>query len=234
VCDDRRVRTDTSTRWDEVADDFDEQPDHGLIDPGVRGAWIALMRSVLPAGPCQVADLGCGTGTLSVLLAGLGHRVHGVDLSVRMLDRAVAKSAGLRHARSPGGSARAGARGAAVAGAGGGATFARGDAAQPPLRARSFDVVLARHVLWTLDDPAAVLERWADLLVPHGRLVLIEGRWSTGAGIEAARLRDLVRPVCRDPEVRPLSDPRYWGGPIADERYAVVAELGPAASAGSA
>jgi SAM-dependent methyltransferase len=217
------VGTDSPTVWDEVADDFDDQPDHGLIDPEVRGAWIALLRSVLPAGPCQIADLGCGTGTLSVLLAGLGHRVHGIDLSTRMLDRAVAKSAGLSHARSPGGSARAARPRAAVAGAG--ASFARGDAARPPLRARSFDVVLARHVLWTLPDPTAVLARWAALLAPDGRLVLIEGRWSTGAGIEAARMCDLVRPVCGDPEVRPLSDPRYWGGPITDERYALVAEV---------
>lgn len=216
------MRTDSATVWDEVADDFDDQPDHGLIDPEVRGAWIALLRAVLPAGPCQVADLGCGTGTLSVLLAGLGHRVHGIDLSTRMLDRAVAKSDGLRHARSPRAAAPAALPRAAFAGAG--ATFARGDAARPPLRARSFDVVLARHVLWTLPEPAAVLTRWATLLAPDGRLVLIEGRWSTGAGIEAARLRDLVRPLCGDPEVRPLSDPRYWGGPITDERYALVAE----------
>ncbi|HEX5945120.1 MAG TPA: class I SAM-dependent methyltransferase [Acidimicrobiales bacterium] len=202
--------------WDDAADHFDDQPDHGLIDPTVRGAWIALMRSVLPAGPCQVADLGCGTGTLSVLLAGLGHRVHGVDLSPRMLDRAVAKSAGLSHALP---------RAATIAVAGAGATFARGDAARPPLRTRSFDVVLARHVLWALDEPAAVLERWADLLAPDGRLVLIEGRWSTGAGIESARLSELVRTMGGDPEVRPLSDPRYWGGPITDERYALVAEL---------
>lgn len=208
------ITIDTPAVWDEVADDFDDQPDHGLIDPEVRGAWISLMRSVLPSGPCQVADLGCGTGTLSVLLAGLGHRVHGVDMSPRMLDRAAAKSAGLNQVLC---------RAAAVAGAG--ATFARGDAARPPLQARSFDVVLARHVLWALDDPAAVLQRWADLLVPDGRLVLIEGRWSTGAGIESARLSKLVRTMGGDPEVRLLSDPRYWGGPITDERYVLVAEL---------
>jgi SAM-dependent methyltransferase len=211
VCDDRRVRTDRSTLWDAAADDFDTQPDHGLTDPEVRGAWVALLRSVLPPGPCQVADLGCGTGTLSVLLAGLGHRVHGVDLSARMLDRARAKSAGLDHARTSRDGARAG------------ATFARGDAAQPPLRPRSFDVVLARHVVWALDDPSAAIGRWADLLAPEGRLVMIEGRWSTGAGLDADRLGTLVRPVCALPEVRPLSDPGYWGGPITDERYVMVA-----------
>jgi SAM-dependent methyltransferase len=205
------VEPDQRARWDEAADDFDSQPDHGLADPAVRGAWIRLMRSVLPGGPCQVADLGCGTGTLSVLLAGLGHRVHGIDLSARMLDRAVPKAAGLDHTRARGDGDRAR------------ATFARGDAARPPLRPASFDVVLARHVVWALDDPSAAIERWADLLAPDGRLVLIEGRWSTGAGLDADRLRALVRPVCADPEVRPLSDPAYWGRPIDDERYVLVA-----------
>lgn len=206
------------TLWDEAADDFDSQPDHGLTDPEVRDAWVALLRSVLPAGPCQVADLGCGTGTLSVLLAGLGHRVHGIDLSARMLDRATGKSAGLDHARGPGGGPRG--RGGARA------TFARGDAARPPLRPRSFDVVLARHVVWALDDPSAAIESWAGLLAPHGRLVVIEGRWSTGAGLDAEQMRSVVRPVCAEPEVRLLADPGYWGGPIADERYVLVARPG--------
>ena len=199
--------------WDEAADDFDSQPDHGLTDPEVRGAWVALLRSVLPSGPCQVADLGCGTGTVSVLLAGLGHRVHGIDLSARMLARAVAKSAGLDHARAPRHRPRAG------------ATFARGDAARPPLRSRSFDVVLARHVVWALDDPSAAIDRWADLLAPDGRLVIIEGRWSTGTGLDADTMRAVVRPVCGDPEVRVLSDPAYWGGPISDERYVLVGSV---------
>lgn len=224
------VTLDTPTTWDEVADDFDDQPDHGLIDPEVRGAWIALLRSVLPGGPCQVADLGCGTGTLSVLLAGLGHRVHGVDLSPRMLDRAVAKAAGLRHALAATGAASAAESRKGDRSSTGvpraGATFARGDAARPPLPDRSFDVVLARHVLWTLPDPAAALERWAALLAPGGRLVVIEGRWSMGSGIDAERLRDLVRPLCGASEVRLLADPGDGARPLTEDRYVLVGEIG--------
>ena len=55
--------------WDAQADAFDQPADHGLRDPAVRQAWRELLVSHLPEPPARVADLGCGTGTLSVLLA---------------------------------------------------------------------------------------------------------------------------------------------------------------------
>ncbi|MBO3744020.1 methyltransferase domain-containing protein [Actinoplanes sp. NEAU-H7] len=47
-----------------------------------------------------------------------------------------------------------------------------GDASRPPFRAASFDVVLARHVLWAMPDPAGALARWVVLLRPQRRLAL--------------------------------------------------------------
>lgn len=35
--------------------------------------------------PQSVADLGCSTGTLTILLARAGHHVHGIDFSPQML-----------------------------------------------------------------------------------------------------------------------------------------------------
>src|SRR3954468_18295782 len=55
--------------WDAHAATFDEEPDHGLTDPAVRSAWAALLASVLPPAPASVVDIGCGTGTLAVLLS---------------------------------------------------------------------------------------------------------------------------------------------------------------------
>ncbi len=49
--------------------------------------------------PRHVVDLGCGTGTVSLLLAGAGHRVTGIDLSSDML--AVAASKSLKLANPP-------------------------------------------------------------------------------------------------------------------------------------
>ncbi|MFG1639342.1 class I SAM-dependent methyltransferase [Amycolatopsis sp. NPDC049252] len=124
----------TQNPWDAEAATFDEQPDHGLRDPDVRVAWAELLLPLLPP-EAVVADLGCGTGTLAVLLAEAGHRVVGVDLSERMLDRARQK---------------AGAR----------VEVKQGDAADPPLDDHSFDVVLVRHVLWALPDQEAAVGRW--------------------------------------------------------------------------
>ncbi len=69
----------------------------------------------------------------------------------------------------------------------------QGDAGDPAYALASCDVVLARHVLWALPDPEQALARWVRLLRPGGRLVLVEGRWSTGAGLRASELEALVR-----------------------------------------
>ncbi|MFJ1762439.1 cytochrome P450 [Amycolatopsis sp. NPDC088138] len=191
----------TQNPWDAEAATFDEQPDHGLRDPDVRAAWAELLLPLLPS-EAFVADLGCGTGTLAVLLAEAGHRVVGVDLSERMLDQARQK-------------------------AGAGVEFKHGDAADPPLDDYSFDVVLVRHVLWAMPDQSAAVGRWLRLLKPGGRLVLVEGRWSTGAGISADECRALFGARHVGTRVRVLDDPAFWGAEIEDERYLVVAEPGP-------
>ena len=188
--------------WDAEAPTFDEEPDHGLRDPEVRRAWADRLRGWLPAGAADVLDLGCGTGSLSLLAAEQGHRVTGVDLSPAMVDLARAKLAGRD------------------------AVFLLGDAAAPPVGEQRYDVVLVRHVLWALPAPARVLRHWRGLLRPGGRLVLIEGRWGTVSpvGIPADRLTELLAPVAGHVRVERLSDdPLLWGKPVTDERYAVVA-----------
>ncbi|WP_329408354.1 class I SAM-dependent methyltransferase [Streptomyces sp. NBC_00704] len=188
--------------WDAAAAAFDEEPDHGLRDPDVRAAWAGRLRAWLPDRRCDVLDLGCGTGSLSLLASEQGHRVTGVDLSPAMIGLARAKLAGRD------------------------AAFLVGDAAAPPVGEERFDVLLVRHVLWTLPDPARVLRHWRALLRPGGRLVLVEGLWGTVApvGIPADRLTALLAPLSDHVRVEPLSqDVRLWGGPVTDERYAVVA-----------
>lgn len=185
--------------WDAEAEGFDEEPDHGLHDPVVRDAWRALLRAVVPPIPSRIADLGCGTGSLALLLAEDGHSVDGVDFSPEMVRRAEAK-----------------------AGTYPGMTFTVGDAAAPDLPAAAYDVVLCRHVLWALPSPADVLARWVDLLAPDGRVVLVEGNWSTGAGLTAEQTVELVEGAGLAASLRPLPDPAYWGKRIDDERYLVV------------
>jgi SAM-dependent methyltransferase len=191
-------RQDGPMSWDEAAATFDDEPDHGLRDPVVKAAWAGLLLPELPAPRARIADLGCGTGSVSALFAQAGHEVHGVDQSPRMLEIARAKCA------------------AAL----GPVTLRLGDAAEPPLDPGAYDVVFARHVLWTL--PPEALARWVALLRPGGRLLLVEGRWSTGAGITADECRELVLRHRRHADVRKLTDPALWGGPIDDERYLLL------------
>lgn len=190
--------------WDVESVTFDEEPDHGLRDPVVREAWAARLSTWLPERASDVLDLGCGTGSLSLLASGWGHHVTGVDLSPGMVDLARAKLAGRD------------------------AVFLVGDAAVPPVGEQLFDVLLCRHVLWTLPDPGRVLRHWCGLLRPGGRLVLVEGVWGTVSpvGMSADRLTALLEPLAADVRVERLSDDsRLWGREVEDERYAVVAGL---------
>ncbi|MGM1029313.1 MAG: class I SAM-dependent methyltransferase [Actinomycetota bacterium] len=182
--------------WDREAAAFDDAPDHGLADPSIREAWRQLLLPVLPPAPARIADLGCGTGTLTALLTAAGHGVDGLDLSPEMIRRAAAKVPSAR--------------------------FAVGDAQVPDLPAAEYDAVLSRHVLWAMDDPVLAIERWAALLRPGGILVLVEGRWSTGAGLTADEAGAIVRRSRTRVDVRPLVEERLWGGPITDERYLLV------------
>ena len=107
-------------------------------------------------------------------------------------------------------------------------TFLVMDAAAPALPAGSYDAIVCRHVLWALPDTAAVLARWAALLRPGGRLLLIEGFWHTGGGLHAADLLALLPPSLLHATVHDLSGRiDLWGGPVADERYAITADLAP-------
>jgi len=70
--------------------------------------------------------------------------------------------------------------------------------------------------------PYAALQAWLELLATDGRLLLIEGRWHTGAGLSADDATALVRKVREHVHVEQLTDPALWGGPINDERYLLL------------
>ncbi|MGH3245199.1 MAG: class I SAM-dependent methyltransferase [Trebonia sp.] len=197
----RRRLAGDAAYWDSQAATFDnDAADHGLRDPRVRNAWRRLLLAHLPSAPAAVADLGCGTGSLSVLLATEGYAVTGLDFAPTMIRAARAK-----------------ARAADVS-----ARFVLSDAAAPALPPGSFDAVLARHVLWAMPDIGGALAAWLRLLLPGGTLVLVEGRWSTGAGLTTAETGRAVLRHRADATITALDDPVLWGGPVSDERYLLV------------
>lgn len=148
-------------RWDREAEEYDEQFDHLILTERERLAWdraLALLDENRRA--LRVLDVGTGTGFLALELAARGHEVTGIDIAPAMLRRAQAKVA----RRWPT------------------MTFAQADAEAPPFVDRSFDLVVSRHVHWSLVDQVAAVAAWFRVLRPHGRVAVFDGDWSSTPG----------------------------------------------------
>jgi 2-polyprenyl-3-methyl-5-hydroxy-6-metoxy-1,4-benzoquinol methylase len=188
------------TLWDQEAATFDTEPDHGMSDPIVKAAWQQLLTGWLPTNASRVLDIGCGTGSLSVLAAIAGHTVMGIDCSPAMIKQAQAKAS----AQSLN------------------IDFQLMDAATPSLAPASFDVIICRRLLWALPDPPAALERWKNILTQSGQMILIVGFWMTGAGLKA---NDIIKMLPNGLSLVERTDLRsqsvLWGKQVNDERYAL-------------
>lgn len=150
------VKQQVAAHWGRRAAHFDEDFGHSIRTEAERAAWDRILDIVL-AGRAGVdtLDAGCGTGFLSLELAARGHRVTGIDFAPEMLSEARRKAAE---------------RGAAI-------RFGEADAERLPFAAGSFDLVISRHVLWTLPHPEAAIDEWIRVLRPGGRLAAIDGQF---------------------------------------------------------
>jgi ubiquinone/menaquinone biosynthesis C-methylase UbiE len=164
--------------WDDRASAYDAQPSHGISSQTEHEAWLAALRKLLPPAPADILDVGTGTGFLAFLVAELGHRSTGVDLSDRMLAEGRAKVAAMPDDQRP--------------------TLLVGDAHEPPLPPASQDTIVSRHVLWTLAEPARALANWQTLLRPGGTLVIIDGLWSQGQDPDTNDRVQQMEPAARE------------------------------------
>jgi len=149
------INTAIQHHWDNRAAKFDDDPCHGLHSSAQREAWIEILDRLVGPTPLSVLDVGCGTGFLALLFAELGHSVTGIDLAPGMLNVARQKAEQLHL------NVRLRVENAA--------TLQDPDA--------TYDLVIARHVIWVLPDPALGGQEWLRVLRPDGRLALIEGKW---------------------------------------------------------
>ncbi len=199
----KRLR-ETQQYWDNESASFDNEPDHGLNDPVVLSAWTKLLKTWLQPSQAKILDIGCGTGSLSVVLAGLGHLVTGIDLSPAMIAQAEkkAKTTGLQ------------------------ISFQVMEASYPNLSGQKFDGIVCRHLLWSLPNLANVLQYWVGLLKPKGCLLLVEGYWNNISGLHSEEVVAALPPSLVNISIQNLSNqPDFWGKTVNDERYAITAEL---------
>src|SRR5260221_14793178 len=82
----------TSALYDSfIADYYDESP---VVQKRLQD--VAFYRDAARDYGDPVLELGCGTGRVTMAGAEAGKRIKGLELSERMLERAVKKSGGLR------------------------------------------------------------------------------------------------------------------------------------------
>src|SRR2546427_12768498 len=113
--------------WNARAATFDRELGHGVHSDQQRQAWLTLLGSLTGKTRQRVLDVGCGTGVLSLMLDELGHSVTGVDVSGGMLEVAREKTQRLRR----------------------NVVFRLENAASLSDPSDSYDMVVARHGLWT-------------------------------------------------------------------------------------
>jgi ubiquinone/menaquinone biosynthesis C-methylase UbiE len=154
------VKSKVAAHWNRRAAKFDSDFGHSIATEAERAAWDRIL-GLITAGRSglDALDAGCGTGFLSFELARRGHRVTGIDFAASMLAEARRKAAetGLT------------------------VNFEEGDAENLRFPDRSFDLVVSRHVLWTLPHPEAAVAEWVRLLRPGGRLAVIDSQFDPTA-----------------------------------------------------
>lgn len=189
------VKQQVAAHWGRRAAGFDADFGHSIRTAAERAAWDRVFVLVQGGGGgrpggLDALDIGCGTGFLSLELAQRGHRVTGIDFAPAML--ALARRKAME--------------------AGADIHFEEADAENLPLPPLSFDLVVTRHVLWTLPHPEAAIDEWIRVLRPGGRLAVIDGHSLVKPGEEqAASAR-------RSAEYAPIGDrlPFLMGRPQQD------------------
>lgn len=94
----------------------------------------------------KILDVGTGGGFFSILLAGLGHQVTGIDLTKEMVDKARQLADSMDNAPE----------------------FLVMDAEELEFGEETFDIVISRNLTWTLTDADKAYREWIRVLKPGG------------------------------------------------------------------
>jgi SAM-dependent methyltransferase len=116
-------------------------------------AWARALGHLLP--PVVVADLGCGEGYLTAETSRWASRVIAVDRSAEVLSRARALATRRRVSN---------------------VTWKRGDLEKLPIPDETVDVALFSQALHHADDPSRALQEAVRILVPGGRVLVLDLR----------------------------------------------------------
>ena len=174
--DDKELKEQVARYWDQGSKDYDSHDGHGLKGEDEKELWMKFLSQIIPLGTKDILDVGCGTGFLTLLLAEQGYNVKGIDLSEGMQADAKKK--------------------VAESGFEDRVSFEIGDAEKTREPDNKYDVVINRHLLWTLPHPYEAIDEWLRVTKPGGSVIIIDGDWYN------------ICP-CMRKENRPTDDGRY-------------------------
>lgn len=143
-------------KWNNTSRDYDQSPGHG-ISKEEKIVWKDFLTTAIGYEKQKILDVGTGTGAMALILAEMGHSVTGIDLSDGMLNmaREKAKDTNLM------------------------VEFEIGDAEKLIFSDNVFDMVINRHLLWTLPNPEKAIKEWYRVLKPEGHVAIIDGNFKS-------------------------------------------------------
>jgi ubiquinone/menaquinone biosynthesis C-methylase UbiE len=132
-------------KWDERAD-FWNQSSKDMWDHGSRSTIIPFLKEYIQ--PCKILDAGCGDGYGSYLLQQQGFQVTGIDVSLKMIEKAKSRDNEKM------------------------VQFLQGDIADLPLADGIFDAIIAiNSIEWTV-NPLQVLKEFSRVVSSSGYLCI--------------------------------------------------------------
>jgi ubiquinone/menaquinone biosynthesis C-methylase UbiE len=141
--------------WDSCAKNYTKRVGYDLSD-GQKKVWFHVLEEIIGTDERKkVLDVGTGPGFLALLFSEMGHDSTGVDFSQDMLEVAEKRAAN-----------------SALK-----CRFIAADAQNLPFEDGCFDVIVNRHLLWTLLEPEKAVREWMRVLKPGGKLVIMDGAW---------------------------------------------------------
>ena len=149
-----KLENDIFSYWTERSKTYDQSPGHQAGSTNENSAWRELvLRHVGPGEGRVAADMACGTGFLSFLMADLGYSVIGIDAVEPMLAHATSKLSNTTQ----------------------NIDFRVAKTEETGLADASVDVVVERFLVWTLTDPERSFREWERILKPGGILLVLDG-----------------------------------------------------------
>ncbi|MBR3182475.1 MAG: class I SAM-dependent methyltransferase [Eggerthellaceae bacterium] len=154
-----------SEYWNEWAQKCSEDVVDALADER-HGVWETalaralegvLVEAVMFGHTPRIADLGCGPGFFSALLAEMDCEVDAVDISPDMIELAK--------------------RNVALAAPDSIVRFHTCSLFSLPFESNTFDACVSRDSVWLMRDPKAAYAEWLRVLRPGGKLIVFDANW---------------------------------------------------------